>query len=466
MYRNWLIILVVAVFIFVSFFLGKMLTTEPSLPLALAVGALVAIITFQRPENGLVIIVFSMMLSPEIIVAQLPKRAVTIRVDDILIIVVFLAWLAHTAVNKDWKGFVKTPLDTPLLILFFLYVFSTIIGIMTGNMNPVKGFFYAMKYIEYFILYWMVVNIASYDKDIPLYLISGLVTCIIVTLFAYSLMGSAFRVYAPFDAEGGEPASLGGYYLVIYAIAFSFFLHTASRVHQLLYLGLILFLLPPFVKTLSRASYLAFGPMLVTMLLLAKKRRMTLGLMMLVGLTAFPILFNDLYQQMATRVNATFTTDAHVQRDANYDMGGKKITDQSAIDRLVSWKRVLSEDLPKNGFTLLFGNGIAGIRFTEGQFFLMLAELGVVGTIVFYWLMVKIVRHSYRVYKSTSQPLHQSLCLALISCMVALHIQSFTTNTFIIVRVMEPFWFLTGLVMNLPLEEKEATASQLQPAAV
>lgn len=40
---------------------------------------------------------------------------------------------------------------------------------------------------------------------------------------------------------------------------------------------------------------------------------------------------------------------------------------------------------------------------------------------------------------------------------IGLLIHSFSANTFIIVRIMEPFWFLTALVMMLPeiLQSKE-----------
>jgi len=64
----------------------------------------------QEPGNGLLIIVFSMLLSPEISAGSAGDRDIGIRVDDLLIIVVFVAWLTHIALDKDWKGFVKTRL--------------------------------------------------------------------------------------------------------------------------------------------------------------------------------------------------------------------------------------------------------------------------------------------------------------------------------------------------------------------
>jgi hypothetical protein len=49
-------------------------------------------------------------------------------------------------------------------------------------------------------------------------------------------------------------------------------------------------------------------------------------------------------------------------------------------------------------------------------------------------------------------------------------VHAFGSNTFIIVRIMEPFWLITGIVMMIPaLEAKEraaaAAAAQFMPVA-
>lgn len=43
----------------------------------------------------------------------------------------------------------------------------------------------------------------------------------------------------------------------------------------------------------------------------------------------------------------------------------------------------------------------------------------------------------------------QGLALGLMGALTALLMQSVAVNTFIIVRIMEPFWFLTGLVVGV-----------------
>lgn len=427
---------------------GNYITTAPVVLTAVVASCIIALITFQVPENGLLFLIFSMMLSPEIALSSVAGRAVTLRVDDLLLVAVFLGWFANVSVSRDWRGFVKTPLDIPLLLLLSLYIISTALGILVGDIVPLKGFFYCLKYIEYFVLFWLVANVVSSREILRHYLIAGLITAVVVTLFAYSQFPTKPRVFAPFDYGGGEPASLGGYYLVVYAVVISLFLHAESGRARVLCLFLALFMLPPFIKTLSRASYLAFVPLLFTMLFFTRKRKGILALILIAGIIAFPLLFRNLYTQMLDRINTTF--DGTPKKVSLALTNNTSITDMSAIERIESWKYILHRRFSKDLRTVVFGNGITGVGFIEGQFFLILGELGLLGVLLFYGTLIIMGRQSYRVYRSAANTIPRSLSLALLCSIMALVFQSFTTNTFIIVRIMEPFWFLAGLVMISP----------------
>ena len=52
---------------------------------------------------------------------------------------------------------------------------------------------------------------------------------------------------------------------------------------------------------------------------------------------------------------------------------------------------------------------------------------------------------------------YEGVTLGYLAGLVAMIIHSIGANTFIIVRIMEPFWFMTGIITLLPqLERKEA----------
>lgn len=437
--------------IVVGIIAGKATAVAPIVLLTILLCVAVALVTFHNPVNGLIIIIFSMMLSPEIRIADIPGRPLVVRIDDIMIIVLFMAWLASAAFNKSWRGLVKTPLDPYLLALSMLYIVSTTVWVIFGSLNPVKGMFYVLKYLEYFMLYWITANAITERADAWRLLKPGLLTAAIVTVYAYSLMPTHERVFAPFNIGGGEPASLGGYYLIVIALLCASALHAERPAIIVLCCAMLAFIFPAFIRTLSRASYLALAPLLLTLFFLTARRRMQFGIILLAGTALFPFLAPDLYAKMTARVSATFTS-GHTERFSAYEIGAgeRRITDQSALERIASWNRVLRENISRNVATLLIGTGVTGSGFIEGQFFLVLAEIGVMGVLIFYLLMAAIIRRAYRCYRSADDILTRSVSLGLVAALVGLLVQSLTTNTFVIVRIMEPFWVLTAVVMILP----------------
>ncbi len=129
-------------------------------PFVLAAALAVFLIVFARIEFGLYLVIFSMLLSPQLgsggMVAE--GRRIVIRSEDILLLVVAFSWLAKTAVNKELGITLKTPLNRPILAYVAATAIATLIGYMTGTVAGFGGAFYVLKYVEYFIVYYMVVN--------------------------------------------------------------------------------------------------------------------------------------------------------------------------------------------------------------------------------------------------------------------------------------------------------------------
>src|SRR5207249_100951 len=78
-------------------------------------------------------------------------RTIMVRSEDFILIVIGLAWLAKTAVNKELGIVAKTPLNRPILFYVVANIVSTLIGVLMGNVNGTSGFFYVLKYVEYFV---------------------------------------------------------------------------------------------------------------------------------------------------------------------------------------------------------------------------------------------------------------------------------------------------------------------------
>ena len=80
----------------------------------------------------------------------------------------------------------------------------------------------------------------------------------------------------------------------------------------------------------------------------------------------------------------------------------------------------------------------------------MLGETGIVGFLIFIWLIIAIFRRGLHIFNNIEDDWARGLTLGFLAGFVGLLIHSFSASTFIIVRIMEPFWFLTAIVMMLP----------------
>ena len=75
----------------VAVFAGKVITaTNLVIPLVGVFGIFFTLISFSNPKHGLILLIYAMLLSPEIVLARLPGREVAIRFDDYLLVILFI----------------------------------------------------------------------------------------------------------------------------------------------------------------------------------------------------------------------------------------------------------------------------------------------------------------------------------------------------------------------------------------
>ena len=150
-------------------------------------------------------------------------------------------------------------------------------------------------------------------------------------------------------------------------------------------------------------------------------------------------------------------TVAQPAEEGQIVVGNTRI-DTSTSARLGSWKIILTSDFLKHP---IIGYGITGYRFVDAQYPRVLAETGLIGLFVFMYLLRTIYKNARDTYRKTTDPLYKGLTLGYLAGFMAMLTHGIGANTFIIVRIMEPFWFLTAMVIMIPklppetLEEKE-----------
>ena len=429
-------------------------------PLVLAAAMAVFLIVFVKTEIGLYLVIFSMLLSPQFgaggsaTIAE--SRRILVRSEDVLLLIVALSWLAKTAVNKELGIAVKTPLNRPILAYVAATAIATLIGYLTGTVAGVGGFFYVLKYVEYFVVYYMVVNNLVDRRQAWRFVTAAFLTAVIVSLIGMTQIPSGQRVSAPFEGRDGEPNTFGGYLLLLMMVAGGIALETLRLRTRAIYLGLLGLMSIPFMFTLSRTSYVGLLPAAAVMAVLSSRRRVMIGALLAL-LVASPLVLALLPDTVAKRVRYTFEPE----RGQPTVRVGAVGLDPSTSARLISVQQAI------DGWTHrpVFGYGVTGFAFMDQQFARTLVETGLVGFAAFLVLIWALLKAGVASFRALEVPEDRGLALGFVAGTVGLLGHAIGANTFIIVRIMEPFWFFAAIVVALPgLAQEEKLPLPATPA--
>jgi len=377
--------LLLAFFLAAALLAGFLISQYP--PGILIWGALafaIFTITFVKFEWGLYILIFSMLLSPEITfgetVGSSLGRGVTLRFEDFLLAVIGLSWFAKNAVNKELGLFLKTPLNKPIFFYLLACLVSTGIGVASGGVDAKTGSLFILKYIEFFIVFFMIVNHLKEPDQIKRFVFCLFLTCFIISVIGILQIPGGERVSAPFEGGGGEPNTLGGYLLFVGAIAAGLLIKTENSKLKLYLIILILTIIPPFLFTQSRSSYLGLIPVCLVLGMLTKQRIIIFGILV-VGLILSPLF---LPSQIKNRILYTFTqSEAYGQ----ITVGSVRL-DTSTSARIATLTEIMT-DWPQKP---IFGYGVTGYGFIDSQLPRVLIETGILGLLAFLYLVYSIFK--------------------------------------------------------------------------
>ena len=445
---------IVALTILAAMFLTKLTI---GVALAAVVALLLGLICFMNPAIGLYILIGAMLLGPQFGTGDVAGegvrgRGMTLRLDDFLLLIIGFSWFLNTAINKETVLFLKTPLNRYIAYYFIICLISTLIGYMMGRVRGAAGIFFVLKYFEYYIVFFMAVNYLKEKEQMERLTWAMLLVCFIVCLIAISQIPSGIRVSAPFEGERGEPNTLGGYLVLMLSIVLGLLFSNYGTVKKKLFLGsLIFFILLALAATLSRSSWLALVPMILALIWFSQRKLLVvipIILLVAVSLLLMPPAVKD-------RALYTFTQKPG---QGQVKVGGLRI-DTSTSARLISWQEVLTRDFIKQP---LLGYGVTGYVFVDAQYPRVLAETGLVGLLLFLALLVAIYRNARQTRRLyTEDPFYIGISTGYLAGFFAMLTHGIGANTFIIVRIMEPFWFLTAIIIMIP---QIVPSPQIDPA--
>ncbi|MBI4633954.1 MAG: O-antigen ligase family protein [Deltaproteobacteria bacterium] len=433
--------------ILLTFVVGMYLG-EISIGISFAIigGIILAVVCFMNPEIGLYILLCAMLLGPQFGMGAaegegVRSRGLTLRLDDFLLLIIGFSWFLSTAINKERGLFLKTPLNRYIAYYFLVCLVSTVVAYMVGRVKGLAGIFFILKYFEYYIVYFMAVNYLKEKKQMERLIFMMLIVCFIVCIVAIMQIPSGSRVSAPFEGDRGEPNTLGGYLVLMLSLVLGLLYHSYGTIKQRFFFGgLVFFILISLGATLSRSSWLALVPMLMALIWYSKRKMVViLPVVILVIVLAF-------LMPPGVKERAMFTFSQR-EEQGQVKLGGVRI-DTSTSARLNSWKEVLTEDFANHP---LLGYGVTGYHFLDAQYPRVLAETGLIGLIFFIALLVAIFKNARQTRRQyEDDPFYVGVSTGFIAGFFAMLIHAVGANTFIIVRIMEPFWFLTAIVIIIP----------------
>ena len=418
------------------------------MPMLASFAVMMVLIAFTSVELSIYLIIATTLLSPEIAVGSTSDdpnaRGVTIRLDDVLLVLACLTWLFRMAITKELNIVRRTPINKPILLYWGATVLATIFGFYQGYVSSKYGFFFVAKYLEYFILFYVIVNDVHDNQTLHRYIIVLMITCLAASLYGISEIGSVDRVSAPFEGPEGEPNTFGGYLMLMFSVSLGMFFEDDAKYKQrwLIMLGLTVL---PLVFTQSRSSYLAFAVMILCFVYCSAKR----NILIIALLAGFVILPFIVPQEMVDRIMFTF----HQGMQAGQIKLAQGVhLDTSTSDRLLQWYKALMVYFPSHP---LLGRGVTGAGFMDAQYARILSESGLIGLAAFLWLLYRIGMIFNRGRKELRDGRLRGIALGGLCGFMGLLVHALGSNSFIIVRIMEPLMILLGLVMAALLIQRQ-----------
>jgi O-antigen ligase len=345
-----------------------------------------------------------------------------------------------------------TPLNAAMYLYAATALFSTMLGMLMGDVDPKTGSLFVLKYIEYFLVFWMVVNTAHDEGQVRRFVLVTILVAVVVSVVAISQIPQGGRVSAPFEGENGEPNTLGGYLLFIISILGALVL--VDNKYRWPALMICVVAVVALMYTLSRASYLGLIPVIFLLPILTRRYFILIGAMV-AFLAVLAFAEKILPPVVYSRIAYTFEDSGSKKQ---VQLLGRRV-DTSTSARLMYMEAAVDAFYDKP----LFGWGVTGWHFLDSQYFRSLSETGLLGFSTLLFLLARVLQMAWRTLNvmRDRDPFYFALTAGFLAGTIGLMVHAIGSNTFIIVRIMEPFWLICGLVYLLPRVTLPATE---QPA--
>jgi len=453
----WLFLIFLALF---GLLIAQGLTAvRPEFILYLTAGAFLGFFTFLNPSVGIYLMLLSCLFFPEVPLGMAKtgmttaQREVGIRPDDLMIVLIGVGWFTRLAIQRRLLLIPQTPVNTPIIILSFIMILATVLGVATGSTTLKGGLFFTLKKVEYFLVFFMVITNLTTEREVKIGVAVLLISAGIVAIWGIieHRMLPEIRVSGPFQRSQGNV--LGGYMLIIGFLGLTFLVNyyraTGLRFWLIILLVLCLYTV---AFTRSRSSYTSFFIGMIVFSILTRRYYLLVIPLILIGLVGY--LFTPRETEAVRSILGVFRW--------------RGVENPSWESRVNNW---MVDAVPKITKRPLLGYGLGShdLAWADNQYVLDALSMGLIGLGVFIWLLARLFITAWQMYGSrgppdrtvvrTSNIYPQTLGLGFLACLSAVVIQGIAIANFYTIRTMVPFWFLAGLVMvarNIEMEKASA----------
>jgi len=390
---------------------------------------------------AVVLLILAISVSPRIFFGFLSySRDLELRYEDFILVFILISWLLYFFLTKH--KIYKSVLWKPLVVYLSLAFFSTLFGVLAGYLEPIRACFYFLKEIQYFLIFFIVVNAVKNYKDFKIaifaLLTAGLLngTYVLYQIFSGKLMG--YYGIASIGETNSFPS--GGYFALISIITIVFFYFSRQKSIKMLFLICALINILGLIGSSSRAAIISiiFASLFWLIILLKKKKiYQSLSVALLIFLLILPlaIFFYQYY----------FKYTLYGWRTFNLEHGLESFNSRVEL----AYKPVLKSSLNNPIFGL--GKSITGtnnsVTEAHNHYLRIYWEMGVIGLIAFLYLLLSILKKSLETYRKGESLYIKATGLCCFLCTISLMTSALVQDAFTPVRVNEPYWIIVGLMI-------------------
>jgi O-antigen ligase len=415
-----------------------------SITVAAAVSMFVFGATAVRADFGVYILIVAMLLSPEIDAGRelSGTRNLNLRYDDILIVVIFLGVMVKLGFEGRLRLWQPSPVNAGIVAYYSVCVVSTLLAWERGlpAWDKRSAFFIMLKMLEFYMLFWLAGHAIRNLRDMRHMLTLFFIVAIIVSVYAGYTVGHEVRVGAPFEKGGTEPNTLGGYLVIIMCVAMGLLTQRPGLLRKLPFLLLILLTFYPFLYTLSRASYLAIIVGFCVLSVISRKYWILITIIAVLGSST--LIMPEVVQE---RVAYTIQEESGEEIMVAGRETGVKV-DKSTHERFLVWRKVRFI-LTLGGIYPFIGGGVSWESVLDSQYARVILETGLLGLAAFLFLQFCILKNTRQAWRWTDDWIGRGVSMGTFAATLALTAHSSGTISFLIVRIMEPYWLLVAMTV-------------------